>query len=161
MKTYAFVINGEVQEIVPPRTYDVPDPALEEQFGPELWGMLVARVGLEIPIEERFHPDFVLNMVDITDVVPQPDQRWTYADGVFTAPYDPSQDFEAINKVQRDQLMSAASLSMTPVLLSLQLGEATDQESIVAKQWQDYYRALRDIDVSVANPEWPIPPETV
>ncbi|WP_338523377.1 hypothetical protein NUH87_26865 [Pseudomonas batumici] len=71
MKTYARVDQGVVVEIVLPYATDE---------------------GVEVPIEERFTADFVAQMVDITGITPQPDQRWTYAKGVFAAPavYQPT-----------------------------------------------------------------------
>jgi hypothetical protein len=44
---------------------------------------------------------------------------------------------------------------MTPLFMSLQLGDATDEETIRAKAWQAYYRALQTVDVTVADPVWP------
>ena len=63
MNIYARVEDGVVMEIIPPR-----------------------EDGLEI--EKRFHPDFVATLVDITDVSPAPDQRWTYDGETFSPPAD-------------------------------------------------------------------------
>lgn len=65
MKTYALVEDGVVQQIVYP--YVNPD-------------------GFEVPIEERFTPNIVAMMVDITGLDPQPQQGWTYDGAVFAAP---------------------------------------------------------------------------
>ncbi len=51
MKTYANVENGILIEIIAPR---------EDEHGNE------------IPIGERYHPQFVAGLIDITDVTPQP-----------------------------------------------------------------------------------------
>lgn len=48
---------------------------------------------------------------------------------------------------------------MAPVLVSLQLGDATDSETVIAREWQEYYRALKLVDISAQSPVWPSPPE--
>lgn len=65
MKTYAFIQNGEIVEIIPPVE------------GPD---------GVGIDINDRFAPAFVSDMVDITNLNPPPGLHWTYEDGVFQAP---------------------------------------------------------------------------
>lgn len=65
MKIYAFIQNGEVAEIIQPATW--PD-------------------GAEIDIKDRFTPEFVAQMVDITDVIPQPGLHWKCSGGEFTPP---------------------------------------------------------------------------
>lgn len=74
---------------------------------------------------------------------------------------DPLSQEQIILKNQRDQeyLKMQASLAMTPVLLSLQLNEATDVESTKAREWQAYYRQLEQVDLTVSFPEWPATPE--
>lgn len=76
MKIYAHVVDGVVDEIIEPATYD---------SEVEIDGV-VHRAGEEIPVANRFHPDFVRSLVDITDVVPMPNQRWTYDGTTFKAP---------------------------------------------------------------------------
>jgi hypothetical protein len=51
MRTYANIENGYIIEIIAPRVDDD---------------------GAEIPIDQRYHPDFVAKLIDITDVTPQP-----------------------------------------------------------------------------------------
>lgn len=48
---------------------------------------------------------------------------------------------------------------MTPVLVSLNLGDATDAETVVARAWQDYYRALQAVDLTAIDPQWPAYPQ--
>jgi len=43
--------------------------------------------------------------------------------------------------------------------VSLQLGDATDAETVKAKAWQQYYRDLNLVDITVADPVWPVLPE--
>lgn len=52
-----------------------------------------------------------------------------------------------------------AARAMAPILVSLQLGDATDDETLRAKAWQEYYRSLRLVDLTVTDPAWPTPPE--
>jgi len=59
---------------------------------------------------------------------------------------------------QKDALIATASQTMAPILVSLQLGDATDDETVLAKAWQSYYRALLLVDVTVDSPVWPVPP---
>lgn len=64
MQTYARIQNDVVAEII---------------------GPLTDEDGNEIPIAERFTPQVVITLVDITDLDPQPQQWWTY-DGTNFAP---------------------------------------------------------------------------
>ncbi|GJH14957.1 hypothetical protein CBA19CS22_00465 [Caballeronia novacaledonica] len=62
MKTYARIEEGVVAEIIKP---------------------MVDAEGNEIPIEARFHPDFVAALVDITDISPQPKEQDRYDGAAF------------------------------------------------------------------------------
>jgi hypothetical protein len=59
------------------------------------------------------------------------------------------------NLAQQANLIADASSKMAPVLVSLQLGDATDAETLAAKAWQAYYRALKLVDLTVESPAWP------
>ena len=59
---------------------------------------------------------------------------------------------------QKDSLLVGASQAMTPLLVSLQLGNATTDETARATAWQSYYRVLQDIDLTVTTPAWPTVP---
>lgn len=65
MKTYARVERGMVLEIIAPMTY---------------------MSGQEIPIEERFVPEVVETLVDVTNVTPEPACWWTYDGSKFSPP---------------------------------------------------------------------------
>ena len=65
MKTYAFIQNGEIVEIILPVE------------GPD---------GKWIDISDRFAAGFVSMMVDITDFIPQPGMHWKCSGGEFTPP---------------------------------------------------------------------------
>ncbi|OWT69201.1 MULTISPECIES: hypothetical protein [unclassified Achromobacter] len=68
MHYYAYVIDGVVIEIITPMTDENGD---------------------EIPVEQRYHPDFVKELVDITNVSPRPEQSWTYDGATFLPPITP------------------------------------------------------------------------
>jgi hypothetical protein len=65
LKTYARIQDGIVAEIIVPLLDDNGNP---------------------FPIEEMFVPAIVETLVDITNVSPQPEQRWLYAGKKFTPP---------------------------------------------------------------------------
>lgn len=64
-----------------------------------------------------------------------------------------------LNSSVEAELSSSASLAMTPLFLSIQLGNATDSETKKAKEWQEYYRALKAVDLSSETPKWPVIPK--
>jgi hypothetical protein len=101
MKTYARLDGAFVVEIILPQQYDAEDPEWQEGDA--------SRIGEEIPIELRFHPSLVANMVDITDVNPQPQYGWIYnADlNSFSEPNLIADDnnLADICRQQRDYLM--------------------------------------------------------
>lgn len=131
-----------------------------------LWALVFDGVVSEvtdIDPDGRFHPDFKW--------YPCPEDTvsgWvmTMVDGVATfAPYVPpplteSQIIDINTGAQNIRLQSAAQ-AMAPVLVSLNLGDATDEETLIAKGWQAYYRALKLVDLTVENPEWPEPPISI
>jgi hypothetical protein len=90
-------------------------------------------------------------------VIQDDDQR--YLD-FLNPPFVPPTEAEitAANVAQQDVLITQASQVMAPILVSLQLGDATDDETLLAKAWQVYYRALKLVDCTVVSPEWPTPP---
>jgi hypothetical protein len=68
MKTYARIVSGAVFEII--------DPVSDAS-------------GNEVPIDERFTPEFVATLVDITDVSPRPDQHWSATQSGQTWTFSP------------------------------------------------------------------------
>lgn len=89
---------------------------------------------------------------------------WSYVDGVFSAPPPPEvipptpEEILIINQSHQSWLLNQASQQMAPVLVSLQLGDATDEETVVAREWQAYYRSLQLVDLTVSDPAWPAIP---
>lgn len=96
------------------------------------------------------------------DIIDDPSSEWFIGDdGVIgKRPFPPPTGEQIIerNTSIRDKLKIEASQAMAPVLVSLQLGDATDDETVIAKQWQEYYRGLTQVDLSVPEPEWPVKP---
>lgn len=66
---------------------------------------------------------------------------------------------KAANEARQSSLLAQASQAMAPILVSLQLGDATYDETVTAKAWQAYYRALTTVDMTVIEPDWPVAPE--
>lgn len=65
MKTYAYVVNNVIVEVILPA---------------------VDNNGDEISIDERFHPDFVSSLVDISKNNPQPLQGYILKNNKFVSP---------------------------------------------------------------------------
>lgn len=65
IKIYARIENGVVLEII--------KPLLDDD-------------GNEFPVAARFVPELAAQMIDVTDVSPMPEQRWTYDGTTFTPP---------------------------------------------------------------------------
>lgn len=80
--------------------------------------------------------------------------------GVTKHPFPPptAEQTLAANQETQAALISQASSSMAPILMSLQLGDATDEETTTARSWQEYYRALKQVDITVPQPDWPVSP---
>jgi hypothetical protein len=76
-------------------------------------------------------------------------------------PFPPATAEEVLSANISTQTMLAADASraMTPLLLSLQLGEATDEETAAARTWQAYSRTLKAVDLTVESPAWPDKPD--
>lgn len=89
---------------------------------------------------------------------------WLEDDGSITKhPFPPpppptQEELEAANAAMKNSLIAQASQAMAPILVSLQLGDATDEETVNAKAWQAYYRELKLVDITATTPVWPTPP---
>lgn len=140
MQTYARVENGVVQEIIEP---------------------LADLDGNEYPIEERFVPELVAQMVDITRITPKPDQMWTYEGAVFAPPvqHKPTPaEILAENRSCHDAFLSKATLAIAPLQDAVDLDEATPGELALLKKWKQYRIAVNRIDLAQADPMWPPQP---
>lgn len=141
MQTYARVEDGVVQEIIEP---------------------LVDPDGNEYPIEKRFVPELVAQMVGITGITPKPDQAWTYDGGQFAAPvpYQPTaEEIQAKNLSARDAFLSKATLAIAPLQDAVDLDEATQAELDLLKKWKQYRVAVNRIELTQTDPAWPVAPQ--
>lgn len=147
MRTYALIEDGKVSEIIPP--YVNPD-------------------GVDIPIEERYTPNMVAQMVDITDLDPRPQQRWTYDGTVFAAPVVPGPDLVSLAasvRYQRDILFSTIADPGT-LMAQRAIRMATIPADIVYAQGKlaeidAYAMALQEVPEQAGFPvtiDWPTAP---
>lgn len=153
MKTYGYINNGVLQEIIASMVYDAEHPDWVEGSP--------SRVGTEVPIEDRFTSEFIESCVDVTDVRPIPKLGWTYADGVFAkpVPYVPTPaEVLAQNTATRDQLLTTAALAIAPLQDAVDLDEATPAEVAALKAWKQYRVAVNRIDLMAVSPAWPTAP---
>lgn len=97
MKTFAFLFENTIQEIIAPVSYTEDSP---EGIEPP-W-----KAGDDIPLELRYHPDFVAQCVDITDRLPTPQVGWITEDegATFIEPSPPP--------VEPPQQVSSAQLGV-------------------------------------------------
>ncbi|HDL7478189.1 TPA: tail fiber assembly protein [Yersinia enterocolitica] len=140
MKTYAFVQREQVAEIILPAT---------------------DKDGKEIDIKDRFAPDFVAVMYDITDMKPAPKAGWTYKNGVFAEPipYQPTaEEILARNEIERDHLLTIAGLAIAPLQDAVELDDAKPEEVVMLKKWKQYRVEVNRTDLTILNPGWPTVP---
>lgn len=86
------------------------------------------------------------------------DGVWALVDGEIVKlpfPLPTGEELVLSNTSMQNNLLVQASQHMTPLLLSLQLGNATQDEIMAAKLWQEYTRALKLVDVASNEPIWP------
>lgn len=140
MKTYALVQFGIVSEIIQPVT---------------------DADGTEIAIENLYTPEVVAMLVDVTDVTPMPSARDSYDGTTFTAYVTPIESVASVTArntaLQQGKLTSAVQ-AMTPLLIALQLGSATDAQKASAAAWQKYYADVQAVDLTLTLPVWPTAP---
>ncbi|CAN7312880.1 hypothetical protein LJR029_005482 [Caballeronia sp. LjRoot29] len=113
MKTYALIVGGLVVEIIAPETW--PD-------------------GSEIPIEDRFTPDIVASLVDVTSEIPSPGQKAVeISSGVwsFSAPAVPVQSISSLANLAMSIGLTISSAS-TPALNGTYAIDAISQMDIIA-----------------------------
>lgn len=66
----------------------------------------------------------------------------------------------AANTAMRDQLLSTASIALSPLQMAVSLGEATDAETASAKAWVAYTRLIKAVNLTLASPQWPQAPQS-
>ncbi|EKS73149.1 hypothetical protein BURK_001740 [Burkholderia sp. SJ98] len=65
----------------------------------------------------------------------------------------------AANTAVRDLLLLQASQRVAPLQDAVDLDEATDVETALLKQWKQYRVAVNRIDLTQADPVWPVAPQ--
>lgn len=135
-QTYALLQDGLVSEIIPPFQNESGD---------------------YVPIDERYVPEFVAQMVDITNIKPAPQQGWTYdAKKGFAAPVAAAAPSETA--AYRDGLLTYAALRIAPLQDAVDMGEATSAEQSALTAWKTYRVAVNRVGVTDGTPVWPIQP---
>lgn len=152
MKTYVRIEDERVAEIILPAVWEADSPAgTDPSF----------KAGDEIPIDQRYTPEFVSTLVDVTDVRPTPVEGDVY-DGTSFSSYVPparsASEILASNTATRDALLSAAAIAIAPLQDAVDLGEATDQEAVLLKQWKQYRITVNRLDLTAESPVWPSTP---
>lgn len=102
------------------------------------------------PLPEEFQ-HYYPNYAEIDDDDPRIQE--------YLHPTPTAAEILAAKQAIKDQKIRDASISMAPVMVSLQLDGLTDEGAAKAREWQDYYLALQSVDLSEADPAWPEPPE--
>lgn len=173
MKTYLRIVAGIVAEVFPPafQLEDVfipgvpavpPSPA-NPNGTPEVEPILVHAKGDEIPIEARFHPDFVGELVAVPDdVTVSPGDSF---DGTTFGPPPPPPvpppPTAAEVLVQRDALLAVATVRIAPLQDAVDLDEATPAELTALKAWKQYRVTLNRVETQQGFPAsvvWPKAP---
>lgn len=153
MKSFARIQDFVFVELIGPVSYDSESPDWKPGQP--------SRIGKEIPISERFTPELVSSMIDITGLIPAPQMGWTYGDGAFSppAPYNPS-EMEVVewNTRIRDALLVQAGTAIAPLQDAADLEYATSAEMARLMKWKQYRVAVNRTDLTLANPSWPPQP---
>ena len=83
---------------------------------------------------------------------------WRCVDGVLSCP-DPVdltiEEIVSINSAIKTELLDQTYKTMTPLLLALHLGTATDKEIGIATALQNYCKDIEAVDLNEKNPQWP------
>lgn len=136
MTTYARIVDGHVVEIIEP--YIAEANILRPSDEPDGEPVVAVETGQEVPIELRFHPEFVAELV-VYDPANPP------------RPPAPKAPTEAEVRVRRDGALALSDWT-----------QLSDVASEVREKWAPYRQALRDITKQPGFPEqvkWPTPPE--
>jgi len=161
MKTY-IATNGE---IIAPATYgvdvfDPADPPRAEVTNPDgvviepaYSGTLLHAADDEVPIEERFTPEFVATLREYDPIAePNPPE-------LQPPPVPPVTAAQAL--ATRDALKAYATSMIDPLADAVEMDEATPAEVAALKAWKQYRLALSRIEQQPGFPasvEWPVAP---
>lgn len=136
MTRYANIVEDFVVEI-----FDTPNDQPITEFFPEqmLW------------VNLQNHPNVRPNWI-----AKEVNKKWEFTQ--HTGPAISVDDIIRVNSQTYEALRLSAISAMTPLLLAIQLNNATDKELEDAKTWQQYYRELLSVDPTTINPTWPTLP---
>jgi hypothetical protein len=139
MKTYVLLSDGVVVEVIRP---------------------LVDAEGQEIPIADRYTPEFVAAMADVSGMSPFPAEGWVKTGDGFAAPdTTPTEDdLRDAALAKRDSLLRDVALRIAPIQDAVDLGEATAQEVADLRQYKLGRIELSRIDKQAGYPAsitWP------
>lgn len=131
------------------------DRVLEGRYSDDRWSVIP-----EGAVEVEY--DFWYQTMQENDGQWQLNADGTITKHPFPPPPPPTPDeLFATNQAMQASLIARASQAMAPILVSLQLGDATDEETVNARSWQAYYRELKLVDITVPMPAWPEPPAAI
>lgn len=151
MKSYARILDNIYVENIAPAVYD--DESSDWVVGNP------SRIGQEIDIKDRFTPEFVSYLVEITNT--KAEVGMEYRDGVFKWPEPVESTPEQIlfnNTLTRDSLLGIATLAIGPLQDAVDLEDATANEVAMLKKWKQYRVAVNRVVLIAENPVWPVPP---
>ena len=137
MKTYARVAYGVVAEIITP---------------------VVDEDGHEVAIEDRFTPEFVAQLGDVSDVAPAPQQRWTFDGSVCSVSANSSRDTRDQYKHPGWSAFHRGAGYRTASGMPLTSTSRPMPKIEWLKQWKQYRIAVNRVDVTQVSPAWPAPP---
>jgi hypothetical protein len=165
---YARIQDGTVMEVIAAfsRTESDRPPAPVIKEGVEPTAAQLAMQGAhdnfapgEVPIEQRFSPEIVVTLAPIPEgVTVEPGYVWDGEMFSAPAPYVAPAVTAEETKAHRDALLGEAAVRMAPLLDAVELGEATDAETALLKQWRQYRVALSRIETQTGFPadvQWP------
>lgn len=84
-----------------------------------------------------------------------------YAEGVFAPAPPPTptpEEVLAANTHMQASLMYVSPQAISDLFMAVDFGEGIDPVTVKARAWQSYYKDLREVDLTVASPEWPKSP---
>lgn len=152
MKTYAYIVDGLVYQLIPPVAWDI------DVFSDD--GQVLHHAGDEVALSDRYTPEFVNQCVEVPDGL-DVQQQWTYDGSVFAAPvpYAPlPAEILAANTGIRDALLTTATAAIAPLQDAVDLDMATDSDTASLKAWKTYRVLVNRVDLTLAEPVWPASP---
>jgi hypothetical protein len=121
---------------------------------------------IDIPIEDRYTPDFAALCVDISDIVPMPSANWLATKNgdawTFSPPpvYTPSPaEILATNTAYRNQLLAAANLVIPALQDAVDLDDPSANPALLLA-WKQFRVNVNKVNLTLPSPTWPVPPQS-